>query len=262
MLRRDATPRHQCIALAAILASTELALVAAVDCPRHDTTNVPVLRRSAGELYSAGSEAEGDACLARALSLVTAQLEALATEAESLKAYRAARSVPGSAAAADGCVVDAAGSVVCLPKGTAEACVDTLRSGRDATCAEWAGSGQCDDNPSFMHDKCMLSCDMCEGSAAAAAATAASDVAEALPRSIEACSSGDSAVALLQRVERGEATIPSAGLESGLVHAAHRHWWAAARATVDALRSTNAQVGESIAEHRRASQSIADHRRA
>ena len=57
--------------------------------------------------------------------------------------------------------------------------------------------------------------------------------AGSLPSSIEECGSSEAAMSLLQRVERGEAVATPAQLETGLVHAASRHWWTAARATVE-----------------------------
>ena len=74
-----------------------------------DASNVTVdaLRTSAMRLFELNEPTRADACLAAALSIVTAQLEALASEAEALRAYRTARKqlAAAHAEAMGGCVV-------------------------------------------------------------------------------------------------------------------------------------------------------------
>ena len=84
------------------------ATAAADDCGR----TVAESRARAVELYAQGEEAGADACLGAALSQATAQLEALAAEAEAIRAYRAARRQhPGTTSS---CVLDAHGASLCL----------------------------------------------------------------------------------------------------------------------------------------------------
>jgi len=84
------------------------AAAAADDCGR----TVAESRARAVELYAQGEEAGADACLGVALSHATTQLEALAAEAEAIRAYRAARRQhPGTSSS---CVLDAQGASLCL----------------------------------------------------------------------------------------------------------------------------------------------------
>ena len=84
------------------------AAAAADDCGR----TVAESRARAVELYAQGEEAGADACLGAALSHATSQLEALAAEAEAIRAYRAARRQhPGTSSS---CVLDAQGASLCL----------------------------------------------------------------------------------------------------------------------------------------------------
>jgi len=157
---------------------------------------VTMLRARAAELFAAGADTDADACLGRALGVVTSQLEALAAEAQALRTYRDARR-QHSSDVGGGCVVDAAGATVCLSPVSA---IETppVITGTDV----------------------------------------------ALPGSVGDCSSGAAAVTLMQRVQRGEHTLDGPALETGLVLAAHRHWWAAARATVDVLRGNSLTVSD------------------
>ena len=84
------------------------AAAAADDCGR----TVAESRARAVELYAQGEEAGADACLGAALSHATTQLEALAAEAEAIRAYRAARRQhPGTSSS---CVLAAQGASLCL----------------------------------------------------------------------------------------------------------------------------------------------------
>ena len=84
------------------------AAAAADDCGR----TVAESRARAVELYAQGEEAGADACLGAALLHATTQLEALAAEAEAIRAYRAARRQhPGTSSS---CVLDAHGASLCL----------------------------------------------------------------------------------------------------------------------------------------------------
>ena len=161
------------------------------------------MRAAAAAHFAAGDPEAGDACVGDALRRVTSQLEALAAEAEALRAYRAARlAAPTAGTDPAGCIVDAVGAVVCL-----------TRDGADAA-------------------------------AAPSAADASDEASASAPATVSACTSGAEAAALLGQVERGERQLDAPALEAALVHAAHRHWWAAARTAVDALRASNAQVGD------------------
>ena len=85
-----------------------VAAAAADDCG----LTVAESRARAVELYAQGDEAGADACLGTAFSQATTQLEALAAEAESIRAYRdARRQHPG---ATSSCVLDAQGASLCL----------------------------------------------------------------------------------------------------------------------------------------------------
>ena len=43
--------------------------------------------------------------------------------------------------------------------------------------------------------------------------------------------------------QRGEAAVAAEAVEDGIVHAAHRHWWSAARGAVNHLRASNVAIG-------------------
>ena len=155
-----------------------VAAAAADDCG----LTVSESRARAVELYAQGDEAGADACLGTALSQATTQLEALAAEAESIGAYRAARRQhPGTTSS---CVLDAQGASLCLD-----------------------GAG--------------------------------SQLSGAVPNAIQECRGEAEAVALLQRVQRGEHEMESVSIEAGVAHAAQRHWWEAARSALDLLRNRN-----------------------
>lgn len=192
------------IVAAAFLSATVCAEgSAACNLPNGTVTE---LRARADSLFREGSDAAADTCLAQALAQITSQLEALAAEAEALRAYRdARRQYPDAAAGPAGCMVAADGSSVCLTRTDEE--IST--AGEDAAVSELSIAP-----------------------------------VGALPQRVEQCVSEGEALALLQRQDRGECdgcTSPSA-LESALVHAAHRHWWEAARGAVDRLRGQNLQV--------------------
>lgn len=61
-------------------------------------------------------------------------------------------------------------------------------------------------------------------------------------RSVSECMSEAEANTLLARVERGEVELPTTTLDAGIVQAAQRHWWNAARAAVNLLRSSSTAV--------------------
>jgi len=162
-----------------VLSTLALLSVATDDCG----LTVAESRARAAELFSQGDVAGADACLGTALSQATTQLEALAAEAESIRAYRVARRQhPG---ATSSCVLDAHGASLCL---------------------DGAGSQQ---------------------------------LSNSLPKAVRECSGEAQAVALLQRVQRGEHEMDSTSLEAGVAHAAQRHWWDAARRALDLLRNRN-----------------------
>ena len=82
-----------------------------------------------------------------------------------------------------------------------------------------------------------------EGAEAPAASTA---VATRMPGSPLECSSEGEMQALLQRVERGELDTSSALLEEAVQYSANRHWWVAARAALDVLRTRNVAIGSEV----------------
>ena len=84
---------------------------------------------------------------------------------------------------------------------------------------------------------------------------AALPVARAPPAALTHCGAESEALALLQRIERGEAAVAAEAVEDGIVHAAHRHWWSAARGAVNHLRASNVAIGS---EARRAVTELRD----
>ena len=80
-------------------------------------------------------------------------------------------------------------------------------------------------------------------------------MARAPPAALTHCGAESEALALLQRIERGEAAVAAEAVEDGIVHAAHRHWWSAARGAVNHLRASNVAIGS---EARRAVTELRD----
>jgi len=182
------------------------------DCSLSGGLGVAELRQLAVSLHAGSRHAEADVCLTTALARITSQLEAWAAEAEAIRAYRAARKARPDSPTVDataGCIVGADGSTVCLGAG-----------------ADQPGASA-------------------SGSALASGSTDASGGGAAV---VSACTSEPEALALVQRIERGECSesgAPSGGmqcetsrldLEAGLVVAARRHWWEAAKGVVAVLR--------------------------
>lgn len=181
-----------------------------VDCSRSGGLGVAELRQLAVSLYAEGRHNEGDVCLSTALGRITTQLEALAAEAEAIRAYRVARKASPTAPFIDsttGCIVGVDGSIVCL--GPASHATPPV------------------------------------GASFAADAVAASSVAAGV---VSACASEAEALALVQRIERGECSDSGGApdgmqcetsrerLEEGLLVAARRHWWEAGKGLVAVLR--------------------------
>jgi hypothetical protein len=111
------------------------AAAAADDCGR----TVAESRARAVELFAQGEEAGADACLGAALSQATTQLEALAAEAEAIRAYRAARRQhPGTASS---CALDAHGVSLCLD-GAASQLSGGVPSSAAAAIEECSGEAQ------------------------------------------------------------------------------------------------------------------------
>lgn len=181
-----------------------------VDCSRSGGLGMAELRQLAVSLYAEGRHNEGDVCLSTALGRITTQLEALAAEAEAIRAYRVARKASPTAPFIDsttGCIVGVDGSIVCL--GPASHAAPPV------------------------------------GASFAADAVAASSVAAGV---VSACASEAEALALVQRIERGECSDSGGApggmqcetsrerLEEGLLVAARRHWWEAGKGLVAVLR--------------------------
>jgi hypothetical protein len=191
-----------------------LAGIAAADpdagCSLSGGLGVAELRRLAVSLYADGRHSEGDKCLSTALGRITTQLEALAAEAEAIRAYRAARKASPTAPFVDstaGCIIGADGSTVCLGPANHDAGAVGESSVADAIAASSGAAGV-----------------------------------------VSACASEAEALALVQRIERGECTDSTdapegmrcetsrEGLEEGLIVAARRHWWEAGKGLVAVLR--------------------------
>ena len=169
-----------------------------VPCGPSDGRSVTEQRQRGVALYAAGRPAAADLCLTSALARVTAQLESLAAEAEAIRAYRMARQASPDAPV----------------NGGAEGCL-VGADGSQVCLGALAGRAE----PS--------------SSLAVADGVGVDDVA--------GCTSQAEALAFLQRIERGEChrgacDAAPAALEEGLLVAARRHWWEAARGVVGVLR--------------------------
>jgi hypothetical protein len=161
-----------------------------------------VLRARAAELYESGEYASADACIGAALVKVTSDLELLAAQADALRRFRDARRASPATAPAlpTGCIVDAAGSSICLPE-LVNAPADVMPT---PTSIDECGSEQTALTLLQQH------------SATAALAPLPDDAADAA-------------------TEDG----PGGFYDGVVLRAAQRHWWSAAKRAVDELRKAN-----------------------
>jgi flagellar biosynthesis GTPase FlhF len=172
------------------------------------------LRQRAGELYESGDPATADACISSALLQVTGELELLASQAQALRAFRETRQeLPTALPGANGCIVAASGSTLCLP--------DFARGSSSAAAASSSpqSAAECGNEATALT---LLDTRL---SVAGAAPAPSSDT---------------------QLVEDGSSSVAplaSAPLDAFIVQSVQRQWWDAARRAVDVLRAQNVPPG-------------------
>jgi len=102
------------VALLRLLQCAALARVGASGTACSSVSSVDEAKLAASDFFASGDPSSADACLGVALAKLTSELERLAVEASSLRAYRAARRLRPSEGDSTGCVVDESGASVCL----------------------------------------------------------------------------------------------------------------------------------------------------